>query len=80
MSKHITQKRLGDRIAFLNERGSEIASLFDHHKHIIFDHFADTLDVLDNTSEQYRDLFDGIGLDVQTARQIDAMPIPDRTL
>lgn len=79
MDKMITQQRIGDRIAFFNSRQVEIAQVFDGHNHIIFDCCADLIGVaMDEPQLDYRAIFDEIGLDVATARQIDAMPLPDR--
>lgn len=78
----ITQKRIGDRIAFLNENGTEVASLFDNHEEIGFDPFANSLHLFAPEMEperNYQELFLAAGITAAQSRLIDSMPVPDRS-
>lgn len=75
----ITQRRNGDCIEMRLSNGALIASLYDHHEHIIVDQWADTLGILEGRTEAViRADLASIGLDVATVRMIDRMPDPSR--
>ena len=78
----ITQSRNGDCIEFRNSSGQVVTDLFDGHDQICFDDpaykFAAALGIEGATD--WRAHFSAIGLDAHTARMIDAMPVPDRSL
>ena len=78
MTNRITQHRIGDRIAFLTDDNIEIATLYDHHNHIIFDRYADIRVPIGLAPDiDWAAEFKNIGLNVAKARLIDAMPSPD---
>lgn len=78
---NITLKRIDNHIAFFNDNGNPVASLHDGHDHIIFDPFANSGHLWGVEPKiDYPQLFASIGLDVQTARDIDSMPVPMRTI
>lgn len=77
----ITQRRIKDKIAFLNFRDIEIATLYDHVSHITFVPSADLMAVvLHEPTQDLPALFASRGIDVMTARLIDAAPVPDRQM
>lgn len=72
----ITQKRIRDHINFYTQEHECVATLFDNQNHIIFDELAYGSALLDdNISGDYvKSQFTKMGLDVYTARYIDACP------
>jgi hypothetical protein len=81
MAKQITLKRDGNRIAFLVDGlgclngATEVASLYDGQSQIIFDTYADP-EIYLGTATDWPTHFAAIGLDAETARDIDAAPVP----
>ena len=78
----ITLKREGDKIAFINQAGTTVADLYDGDSEIIIDKFADSLDALGMYEDglTWDKWFAENGINVQSARLIDAMPSPDINL
>lgn len=79
MELKVTLQRINDRIAIKNENGAEIAKLFDGQPEFIFDPLADTEYMLSGiTATDLERELAAIGMTPQVAREIDAMPAPDR--
>lgn len=79
----VTQKRIGDRIEFFEGHKTDgmmsIATLFDGRSNIIFDQASENFSasIWDRPARDLATEFEAIGLTAETARMIDAMPIPD---
>lgn len=74
----ITLKRTGNHIALLTDSWAEVATLYDGDERLITDNFADTRLMLDRVDVAVA--LDAMGLDAQTVRLIDALPVLDRKL
>jgi hypothetical protein len=80
MEKRITMVRDGDHINFVNQNGVAIASLYDHHDHIIFDKLTDSRELFGvDAPVDWSAWFQENGITVQSARLMDLMPNPSGT-
>lgn len=74
----LTVKRTGDHIDILNRRGHVVATLYDGYNHIVHDPFADSYAVIMREPRtDWPQTIANAGLNPDTIRAIDSMPIPD---
>jgi len=81
ITPRFTLRRVDDHIDIINHRGTIVAMLVDGQEQICHDPYADSYALLmDEPATDWPQAIIDAGLDIDTIRTIDSMPVPDITI